>query len=65
MAIEKKLIEEARKIGGYRTKEEATPLAEEDAAHRNRLRILSAFGTIDFDPGYDYKVERKKKRNPV
>jgi|CZKS01.1.fsa_nt_gi hypothetical protein len=40
MAIDKKLIEEARKIGGYKTKEEATPLAEEDAAHRNRLRIL-------------------------
>ena len=40
MAIDKKLIEEARKIGGHRTQKEATPLAEEDAAHRNRLRIL-------------------------
>jgi hypothetical protein len=26
------------------------------------LEILSLFGTIDFDPNYDYKAERRKRR---
>jgi len=34
----------------------------EYVAHRKRLEILSLFGTIDFDPKYDYKAERKKRR---
>jgi len=31
----------------------------ESVARRNHLRILSLFGTIDFDPSYDYEIERK------
>ena len=29
---------------------------------REQLHILNAFGTIDFDPKYDYKAERRRKR---
>jgi len=29
---------------------------------RKQLRILDAFGTVDFDPKYDYKTERNRKR---
>jgi len=29
--------------------------------HKQR-RILAAFGTFDFDPTYDYKAERRRKR---
>jgi hypothetical protein len=30
--------------------------------HRKQLRILEAFVTGDFDPDYDYKAERRRKR---
>ena len=29
---------------------------------RKQLRILRAFGTVDFDPTYDYKAERRRGR---
>jgi hypothetical protein len=61
MASDKKLIEEARRGGGRRTKKKAG-FADNDA-HRDGLRILLAFGTIDFDPHFDYQAERMKKRH--
>ncbi len=63
LALYDKLIGEARKIGHHKTKKEAVTAAlSEYVAHRKRLKILSLFGTIDFDPTYDYKAERKRKR---
>jgi Arc/MetJ family transcription regulator len=63
LAIDDKLIEAARKIGHHKTKKEAVTTAlSEYIAHRKRLEILDAFGTVDFDPAYDYKAERRKKR---
>lgn len=62
LAIDDKLIEEARKVGNHKTKKEAVTAAlAEYVAHRKRLEILSLFGTVDFDPKYDYKAERKKR----
>jgi Arc/MetJ family transcription regulator len=61
-AIDDKLIEEARRIGRHKTKKEAvTSALSEYIAHRKRLEILSSFGTIDFDPNYNYKTARRKK----
>ena len=63
LAIDDKLIEAARRIGHHKTKKEAVTTAlSEYVAHRKRLQILDLFGTIDFDPSYDYKAERRKKR---
>jgi len=63
LAIDDKLIEQARKVGHHKTKKDAVTAAlSEYVAHRKRLEILSIFGTIDFDPNYDYKAERKKRR---
>ena len=31
-------------------------------AQRKRLRVLRLFGTIDFDPSWDYKAERRRRR---
>jgi Arc/MetJ family transcription regulator len=63
LAIDDNLIEEARRIGHHKTKKEAvTSALSEYIAHRKRLEILTSFGTIDFDPQYDYKAERKRKR---
>ncbi|HYL76072.1 MAG TPA: type II toxin-antitoxin system VapB family antitoxin [Bryobacteraceae bacterium] len=63
LAIDDRLIEEAKQIGRHKTKKEAVTAAlSEYIAHRKRLEILSAFGTVDFDPKYDYKAQRRRKR---
>ena len=63
LAIDDSLIEEARKVGGHKTKKDAvTEALEEYVRRRKQQGILEAFGTIDFDPEYDYKAERRRKR---
>jgi Arc/MetJ family transcription regulator len=63
LAIDDALIDKARKIGGHKTKKGAvTEALEEYIRRREQRRILQAFGTVDFDPTYDYKAERRRKR---
>jgi Arc/MetJ family transcription regulator len=63
LAIDDKLIEEARRIGEHKTKKQAVTTAlEEYIRHRKQQKILEDFGTVDFDPAYDYKAERRRKR---
>jgi Arc/MetJ family transcription regulator len=63
LAIDDKLIEEARRTGGHRTRGEAVTTALEEYIRRHKQeKILAAFGTVDFDPEYDYKAERYRKR---
>ena len=63
LGLDDKLIDEARKIGKHRTKKEAVTAAlHEYIQHRKQLRILDLMGTIDFDPAYDYKAARRRKR---
>jgi len=62
LALDDKLIEKARRIGHHKTKKEAVTAAlSEYITHRERLQILALFGTIDFDPKYDYQAERRGK----
>ena len=57
------LIEEARRIGGHKTKKEAVTAAlNEYVKRRRQMEIISLFGTLDWDPTYDYKAERYRKR---
>ncbi|HEY6769471.1 MAG TPA: type II toxin-antitoxin system VapB family antitoxin [Candidatus Sulfotelmatobacter sp.] len=63
LAIDDSLIEEARRLGEHKTKKAAvTKALEEYIRHHKQQRILSAFGTFDFDPAYDYKAERRRTR---
>ena len=63
LALDDRLIEEARSIGGHRTKKEAVTAAlQEYVQRRKQLEIVKLFGTIDYDPKYDYKAERQRKR---
>ena len=60
LAIDDKLINEARKIGKHKTKKEAVTAAlDEYIRWRKQQRILDYFGKVDFDPNYDYKKMRK------
>jgi Arc/MetJ family transcription regulator len=64
LALDDRLIEEARRAGGHKTKKEAVTAAlDEYVKLRKQCRILEAFGTFDFDPSYDYKADRHRKRS--
>lgn len=61
LALDDRLIEEARRAGGHKTKKEAVNAAlDEYVRKRKQMRILDAFGTIAFDPAFDYKAERAR-----
>lgn len=63
LAIDDRLIEEARKLGRHRTKKDAVTAAlDEYIRRRKQQEILPLFGTMDYDEDYDYKGERSKKR---
>lgn len=64
LALDDNLIEEARSAGGHKTKKEAVTAAlAEYVKRRKQLQILQSFGSVDFDPKYDYKAERRGKRS--
>ena len=61
LALDDRLIEKARRIGGWKTKKEAVTAAlREYIRRRQQRRIVELFGTVPYDPHYDYKAERKK-----
>jgi len=63
LTIDDSLIAEARKLGGHRTNNDAVTAAlKEYIQRRQQESILRLFGTIDYDPAYDYKQERLRKR---
>ena len=62
LAIDDRLLEEAQRVGRHRTKRETVTVAlQEYIEHHKQQQILSLFGRIDYDDGYDYKRERKRK----
>lgn len=62
LAIDDKLIEEARSISKHRTKKAVVTEALTEYIQRHRqLQILDLFHRIDFDPEYDYKQQRGLK----
>lgn len=63
LALDDRLIQEAQKLGHHRTKKDAVTAAlDEYIARRKQVGIVKLFGTIDYDPSYDYKRERRSKR---
>jgi Arc/MetJ family transcription regulator len=63
LAIDDKLIDEARRIGGHATKKEAVTVAlQEYVARRKQLAILDLFGTVDFDRSYSARRSRNLDR---
>lgn len=63
LAIDDKLINEAKRVGRHKTKKEAvtTALAEYIQRHK-QARVLRLFGSIDYDRNYDYKKGRLRDR---
>ena len=63
LAIDDRLIEEARQIGQHATKKEAVTAAlDEYIRRRKQMHILDLFGTVDYSEDYNYKVNRRRDR---
>lgn len=63
LAIDDTLIDEARRVGKHKTKKEAVTAALDEYVRRHKqIEILDHFGTVDFDPSYDYKKMRQLDR---
>lgn len=62
LALDDRLLDEAVKIGGKTTKKAAvTEALQEYIARRKQGRVLEIFGTVDYDPAYNYKAQRKRR----
>jgi Arc/MetJ family transcription regulator len=61
LAIDERLLDEALRVGGQRTKKDTvTQALQEYVQRRKQARILNLFGKIDFDPKYNYKQQRRR-----
>jgi Bacterial antitoxin of type II TA system, VapB len=62
LKIDNQLVREAQKLGNHRTKKDAVTAALVEYVRRlKQQEIVSLFGTIDYDPAYDYKGERHRR----
>ena len=62
LALDERLLAEALKIGGRATKKDTvTEALQEYIARRRQAAVMDIFGTVDYDPRYDYKKQRGRK----
>ena len=62
LALDDRLLEEALKIGGRATKKDTvTEALQEYISRRKPARVTDLFGTIGYDPKYDYKKQRRRR----
>jgi Arc/MetJ family transcription regulator len=62
LAIDDQLLEEAKRVGRFRTKKETVTTAlEELIQRRQQHKLLKLFGTVDFREDWDYKKERRDR----
>ena len=62
LALDDRLLDEALRIGGRRTKRETvTEALTEYIQRRKQARITELFGTVEYDPKYDYKRQRRRR----
>jgi len=61
LAIDNALIEQALKLGGFKTKKDTVNTAlREYVNRRKQLEVIELFGKLDPDPDYEYKKGRQK-----
>ena len=62
LAIDDELIEEARRVGGQRTKKAAvTQALVEYIQRRKQAHVIDLFGKVDYASDYDHKRQRQRK----
>ncbi len=66
LALDDELIEEARQLGGLRTKKDVvTQALLEYVQRRRQSKLLDLFGKVDFEDGFDANVQRSVGRAPL
>jgi hypothetical protein len=61
LAIDDELLAEAQQVGGHRTKTATVNEALREYIQRRRqAKVVDLFGTIEFDPSYKYKKQRRR-----
>jgi Arc/MetJ family transcription regulator len=59
--IDPRLLDQAVKVSGERTKTAAVTRAlREYVARHEQRRIIELFAALDWDPQYDYKADRSR-----
>lgn len=62
LEIDDKLLAKAQRAGGHKTKKATVNVAlAEYIQHREQRGVTKLFGTVVFEPAYDYKAERAKR----
>jgi len=62
LPIDDKLLGKARIVGKHATKKAVVNEAlTEYIKRRKQAEIISLFHTVEYDPGYDHKIQRKKQ----
>jgi hypothetical protein len=62
LALDPELLDLALEVSGERTKKAAvTKALQEFIARRQQQRLVELFGSLDWDPEFDYKVERSRE----
>ena len=64
VSIDSQLLAEAMELSSSTSK--VTTVNEaltEFIQHHKQLKAIELFGTMEFDPDYDYKEERRRKMN--
>jgi len=62
LAIDPDLLKRAVKVSGAKSKTAAVMQAlTEFIARREQARLLELFGSLEWDPGFDYKRERSRR----
>ncbi len=62
LAIDDNLLEEARIVGKHATKKAVVNEAlAEYIQRRKQAEIINLFHSVEYDPDYDYKKQRKQQ----
>ena len=62
LAIDNELLETALKVGGLKSKKDTVNQAlSEFIKRRQTADIIELFGSVEYDPGYDYKEARQAR----
>jgi len=62
--IDQELLEDTVKAWGFKTKKEAVNTALAELLQKKKsMGILSFFGKVDYDPDYNYKDHRSRKKS--
>jgi hypothetical protein len=57
------LLEQAKKLGGFKYKTETINAALEEFVRRHQQqKIIELFGAVEYEKEYDYKKAKKRKK---